>query len=397
MAAGKNRRALKIRLPVWRDRVVLLLLFFSGSLAAQSRLQLEFATVRAPVWNHTPRLTIQTGVPRWGQEIALRWQTLGARDWQAWQRYPTWGVAVQHVELGAQAHGRALALLALLDIRFLQRPKWGFRFRAASGIAWLQHPYNAFRNPDQNALSTRLNFATQFRLGAQVRLSPYLQAAAGGVFTHYSNGGVSLPNFGINMPGFFLSAQGSIRPLRPEHFRPAATASRATGDRWGVQAQTGFTLAEYNAYDGPRYAVWMGSAAAVYAWRRTNRLLMGIDYEYNQAVYAWGLHSTLFRDEQEARLGATRLAVFLADEFRFGALGIQVHTGVYTGRQRLNRQTLTPVFNKLMVYRYFTLHSAAGVRAFGGISLKAHRNIAEYIAVSVGLETGGTGEHRPRE
>ncbi len=397
MAAGKNRRALTGRFRIRRLLSALCWLLFSSGLTAQTRLQIEYTALRAPIWNHTPRLTIQTGVPRWSQEIALRWQTLGARDWQAWQRYPAWGVAIQHVELGAQAHGRALAILSLLDVRFLQRPRWSLQFRTACGLAWLQHPYHSFRNPGQNALSTHLNIATQFRLGAQARLSPTLQAAVGGVFTHYSNGGVSLPNFGINMPGFFLSVQGNLQPLRPEHFRPAATSPRTTGDRWGVQAQTGFTLAEYNAYDGPRYAIWMGSAAAVYALRRTNRLLLGIDYEYNQAVYAWGLHSTLFRDEQEARLGASRLAVYVADEFRFGALGIQVHTGFYTGRERLNRQTLTPVFNKVNVYRYFTLHAGAGVRAFAGISLKAHKNIAEYIAVTAGMEIGGTGEKRPRE
>jgi hypothetical protein len=362
-------------------------------MVAQSRLQLELAAFRAPIWNHTPRLTIQTGVPRWGREIGLRWQTLGARDWQAWQRYPTWGVTLQHVDLGDQSHGSALAVLPNIEISLLRRPNWSVRCRVGTtGLAWIQKPYDPFSNPGQNALSTRLNIVTQIRLGAQLRLSPHLQMAAGVAFTHFSNGGFSLPNFGINLPGPYLAVQGSANPLLPEDFKPALTSARIRDKRWGGQVVGGATLVEYSSYDGPRYAVWTGAAATTFAISRVNRLLLGIDYEYNNAVYTWGLHSTLFRDKPEARLGATRLGLFLADELRFGHLGIQVHAGLYLGRQRLNRQTLTPVYNKLTVYYYLPPAFGKRVRPFAGICLKAHKNIAEYIAVNLGWGFGKGGD-----
>lgn len=375
--------------------ILLFILFFQAyaiCLEAQSRLQLEIAALRAPIWNHTPRLTIQTGVPRWGREIGLRWQTLGASDWQAWQGYPAWGITLHHFDLGAQAHGRGLAIVPNIDISVFRRQNWSVCFRVGTGIAWVQKPYDPFRNPGQNAVSTHLNIVTQLRLGAQIRLSPYVQMAAGGAFTHFSNGGFSLPNFGINLPGPFLAVQGSITPLRPEDFKPAVSASRFEGNRWGGQVAGGLALVEFATYDGPRYAVWTGSAAASFALHRANRLLLGLDYEYNQAVYSWGLHSTLFRDKTEAHLGATRLGVFLADEFRFGPLGIQAHTGLYLGRQRLNRQTLTLVYNKLMLYYYLPPVLGTQARPFAGICLKAHKNIAEYIAVNVGWELGKGGD-----
>ena len=62
------------------------------------------------VWKHTPKLTVRTGAPLWGQEWTALLQTRGARPWHDWRNYPAFSLSLGHFNLGEATHGQAWTL-----------------------------------------------------------------------------------------------------------------------------------------------------------------------------------------------------------------------------------------------------------------------------------------------
>ena len=112
-------------------------------------------------------------------------------------------------------------------------------------------------------------------------------------------------------------------------------------------------------------------------------MLLGVDYEFNRAIYTFGLEVAEFENKKEARKGATRLAIFVADEFLFGSIGIQLQMGRYVGRE-MNRYVLKRNYSKLTMRVYLPEWFGNTLRPQAGITLKAHAATAEYIALNAG-------------
>ena len=343
----------------------------------------ETALHAGAVWRHTPKLTTRTGELLWGQEFGIRFQTTGRRDWQAWQRYPVFGAALMHFHLGAGSHGDGFGLLPNLSIPIVRSGWFAAFFRLGTGLARVTRPYDYFDNPGQNAIGSHWNNITQFRLGGEVRLGDHSRLNAGVALNHFSNGASTLPNYGVNLASGYVGLTWSPKPVREKDFLPAQS-DKSMARRVGGMLQMGFANIEYGAFDGPKYPVWAGSAAGYYHFNRVNRLLLGVDYEFNKAIYEYGLNSAEFESEAAARKGATRLAIFVADEFLFGHIGIQLQMGRYAGK-RWNQDVPKPYYNKLTIRVYFPQLFKTSLQPNIGIALKAHTTTAEYISMNAGL------------
>ncbi|MEQ1745412.1 MAG: acyloxyacyl hydrolase [Saprospiraceae bacterium] len=366
--------------------LILALLFLSHVAFAQpsTAIAFEATTYHGILWRHTPKTTIQTGQLVCGQEIGIRFQTLGKKSWQAWQRYPAFGLALTHFRLGDRSHGSAWGLLPHLNVPVWRMGRFLATFRVGTGLGYVTQPYDYFDNPGQNAIGSHWNNFTQFRLGFEYRLSEHWRVQAGGVLSHFSNGASALPNFGVNLPGGFAALAWSPGGIREAEFLPASEPKRG-GKRWGGAVTSSLALVEYSVFDGPRYPVWGLSVAGYFQPNRINRVSLGLEYEFNRAVYEFGLRSTEFKNKNEARQGATRLAVSVADEFLFGDLGVQVLAGVYAGGGGLNRVVPKSWYSKLSVRYYLPPLFGTALRCHLGISLKAHGTTAELISTNVGL------------
>lgn len=345
---------------------------------------LEAAVYQGFVWRHTPKLTTRTGESLSGQELGIRFQTLGTRSWQAWQRYPSLGVSAAHFQLGEGSHERAFGLLPWLNVPLVRAGWFAANFRIGTGIGWVARPYNWWDNPDQNAIGSHWNNMTQFRLGAEAGLNAHTRLLLGGSFTHFSNGGAALPNFGINVISGWIGAVWSPKALHASDFQPPGASRKIAHKRWGAWLQGGYSAVQIASFDGPKYPIWSGAAAIACRFNRLHRASIGLDYERNMAIYTWGLHSALFSDEAAARRGATRLALFVGEEFFFGDIGIQLQTGRYWGK-KYNAFIPKNLYSKLAIRYYLPEDIRFPVRPYLGVTLKAHAFTAEYIAWNAGL------------
>ena len=365
----------------------LTILFFficwAATLSAQ-KISFDATLYQGSVWRHTPKLTTTSGERIGGQELGIRFHTTGKQDWQAWQHYPAFGVSLGHFRLGEGSHGAAYTLLPHLSVPLLRLNKWTAHLRVATGLAWVTRPYDWFDNSGQNALGSHWNNITQFRLGAEFRAASHLRFSVGGSMTHFSNGGSSLPNFGLNIFSGWAGAAWFFQSLEKEDFQAATTSKRKVKRRFGGECPGGLALLEIASWDGPKHAVWIATAAGYYQISRINRALIGIDYEANNAILEWGLHSARFSSEAAARQGSTRLAVFVAEEFLFGNFSMVLQAGKYLGNN-INQYVPKASYAKLSARYYFPALLGEDLKPFMGISIKAHQFTAEYISANLGV------------
>lgn len=333
---------------------------------------------------HSPRLTGPTGQTVPAAEIGFQFETFGNRDWQAAHHCPAYGVSLIWIQPGSDAHGSLIGLFPHLTLPAVKFRGGGVYFRVGSGVGWATRPYDAFSNPSQNALGSNWNNITQFRCSAKWGRRHWT-GEAGAMLTHFSNGGLVLPNFGMNMPGFFAGMTYAPADLRQFHTRQQV--SKKPGRRWGFNFQSGFSGIEYIAIDGPKYAVWMLSGAFTMKLHKYNRLAVGFDWEKNKAVEAWLLNNTLLPGgEAGAAKGAQRTGLFLADEFFFGNVSIYLQASYHIGKAPLNSQAISNNYNKLGVRYYLPALPGLPVRLYSGVSLKAYKAVAELIAVHAGVD-----------
>ncbi len=374
--------------------LLLLLLCIANSIVAQSgKSTLDTLQTRAlPIISaglyagnfikHTPKLTNSTGHWLPGAEITLEWQTQGRHNWQRAHRNPKAGLSAIWLQPGDGAHGNIIGVMPHLSIPLLKWRKVGqVFFRVGSGLAYAQQPHNTFDRPIGNALGSHWNNITQFRLGGQLTLAQRYQLGIGAHLTHISNGGFELPNFGMNIPGAYLSL-GYGTQKRADNPLFLKKTKKIIGHRWGAALQTSASRIEFIATDGPKYFVWSASLAATYLQHRYNRWYAGLETEYNAGVAAWLYNNTLLgNDQEQANRGARRLGVFVADEFLFGPLGIYLQYSYHVGPAPLNALVVANNYNKLGARYYFGKYLQTHV----GVTLKAYKAIAESISLSSGL------------
>jgi hypothetical protein len=337
-------------------------------------------------WKHTTKLTVPPS-NEWlpAAEFGWQWQTQGRRDWHHAHRMPALGVALLLIQTGETRHGAALAILPHLDLSIVRRPAWSVQFRVATGIGRIAKPYQTFGYTASNALGSRWNNCTQFRLGSRIRLNPYWRMEVGGELTHFSNGSYELPNFGINLPGLYAGAYYSRKSLNFNDIQPRRKVRATTGRRWGGWVQYAESRVEYLVVDGPKRRVKSISGGLSWHVHRFNTLSVGYDWEEHAGVYAWALHNGTFADRAAARAGSQRRAITLADEFWFGSLSIMLQSGIHVGPPIYNQLTIGSWYNRLSVRVYAPPLPHTSVRFYGGIGMKAYKAVAENIALQAGF------------
>jgi Lipid A 3-O-deacylase (PagL) len=337
------------------------------------------------VLRHTSKINIGSGTLIPGAEIGVFKNATGKSAWQRYYHKPHYGASIVWFWPGARTHGHAIGFCPSFTLPFRTNEHHGWSFRLGGGVGIVTKPYDFQTNPVQNAIGTRWNNITQLRFAYRYNTEK-LRLQTGFSFTHFSNGGIKQPNFGINMPSVFLSTafgrKGNLPKDTPETKPSQPKQLRSIG----IATQSWYTQVGYHILlDGPKYPIYGANLAVYYRMHRFNRFFMGVDAERNQAVYAWHYHAAGGADAEKIRKGADRRGFFIANEWLVGQVGLYIQMSRYVGNS-YNAWTLGNSYNKLAVKYYVPVGSKSAIRPNVAIQMKAHKVAAEFIAVSVGVE-----------
>jgi len=369
---------LKKQLTIW------LICFLCGSILSAQGLKswsVEPTLRLGRIIKHTPKLTFDINEFSYGADVNFLYQTHGRKEWNQLQRYPLLGIALTYFRMGEpDIIGSAYGILPNINIPIRSPKNWKFYFQMGTGIAYLTQEFSEINNPTYNAIGSHVNTIAKFEFTASHRLNNLWVLNAGLSMTHYSNGGSHLPNFGLNIPALSFGARYEPKPVLRKDFVDHGITKDAV-KKFGFTAHFALGYRERIVSGGPSYPVYVGSVGALYYLNRVNRLIGGVEYEFNEGAYAFGTHVGEFESEKEARQESSRIMVYVADEFLFGNWSVTVLAGAYTGSFY---QVGFPIYNKLIT-RYYFPPIADKVQMHVGLYLKSHIVIAEYIGIGVGF------------
>lgn len=320
------------------------------------------------VWIHSKTLAAIGQPYPWGVELDIGKQYITQKAWNGCNCYPRAGISLAYWNFDTYVLGHGLTAVAYLEPVYLTQHRFNISLRWAMGLSYQSSPFDSISNPLNQAYSTHFAFPLQVGAGFHYRLNQRLNLRLALNYNHISNGGIKLPNKGINYPTVSLGADlfldsidfqvrnKSIDKPRPEkrnriyigHFSALSQYDPKVPKQYYV---AGFWT-KYSRNLGKRSAISGGLEFINDLGRRNEVQRWGIGKDYRQ------------------------LAAMLGHEFWLGRVVFSQELGIY-------------LYDKLdfkdPVYQRYALIYHFHPRVFGGISLKAHRHIADFLDLRVGI------------
>ncbi len=362
---------------------IVIILFFPTILFAQfpKNWGIESNIYIGKIVKHSSVLLFDVENISQGFDINFKYQTYGKDAWNQYQRYPHLGVGLVYFNLGDKnLFGHAFALLPNMTIPLLKKERGFINFQFGSGIAYLTQRFDPIHNPTNNAIGSKLNNITAFKFDGGYHFSSQWAAHIGFGLTHFSNGASQLPNYGINIISGLVGLKYTPQPVEKNQWHDDVL--NIPKKRWGGQVHFDIAFREFQQSGGPRYPIYMASAAGVFHFNLVNRMLVGFEIEYNVGAYHYWNHLLSGLEKKELQQEATRYMFFVADELLFGDIGVLLQTGFYIKTGKNTNPFI--MYNKLSVRYYFPPIGKPATQFYAAVYLKSHKSVAEYIALGIG-------------
>lgn len=331
---------------------------------------------QGPAWSGG--LSYQSGF-LWAHTPAL-----GPLDQTPWQgllvdfRPPTWQTPVLNNSLPGCQSGLNLLLLESERDRVLgkklalglfvePRLVGGWRLRIGAGAAYSTRYYALSEDRLNQGISAPVNAWLQAQLLYERALGPQWKARVGLGLHHFSNGNISLPNYGLNMPALSVGVawhplEGGTQPgILPEEQKPETHVWTEGG------------LGRVQPFDRSGRVLHQGRLA-VYALRTTRSVAsawqVGAEALFNPAVRT-------HPDYPTDQIRFDRYALTAGHHWTMGRLSLATLAGVYLWQAA---PTDGPWYQRYTVY-----YTPRSQRWRAGISLKSHYGRAECLDANIAL------------
>lgn len=302
-----------------------------------------------------------------GIELDLAWHKISQKAWESCMCYPKLGIALTYWDYdNKEVLGQGITGLFYIEPVYNTKGRVNYSVRAGLGLSYQNKPFDSILNPNNLSYSTSLAFPLQLGGTVHYRLKPRWLLNMTLVYNHFSNGGVSQPNKGINWPSLGL---GLAYYLKEFEFEKRAV------NNWGDQGlpQKRFDFTFFISYEEPRDNLFLLSPGLEIKWSkqfaRVNAYTLG-----GEVMYDNGTGYVLEQGGDGASPVKAGLAV--GHEFLLGKFLFSQQFGVYLN----NPNPMHPdVYQRYgLVYRINNNFST-------GISLKAHGHVANFLDVRVGF------------
>lgn len=304
----------------------------------------------------------------WGITTDLSIHFTDSASWQYLQAYPRLGASFAYYNFDKpDVLGKAYALIVYVEPFLAAHRKFSFSFRLGGGLAYMNEIYHPVSNPDNLFYSTTISFPLLANVMANFRINEHLLLRAGGTYKHISNGGIRQPNKGINFPTASVGVEYALQPANfPERKPVAATA--ADKNRYYLLAILG-TMKDRRDIPTDKLPLLGITAYASQKISRLSALTAGAEW-----IADFTLRQELKNEENNK-------------DFQRGALlaGHEFYIGRFRFNQQLGVYVYAPAPARDPVYQRWGLEYHTANKFFWGINLKAHRHVADFLDVRVGL------------
>jgi len=306
-----------------------------------------------------------------GFEIDIDRHYTGQNAWDYCNCYPKVGGSLYFWDFGHPSSlGYSLVAIGYVEPFFGNPNKTSISLRAGTGFSYMTKPYHPVSNPDNYSYSTILGFPLLLAINLNHSITPKLKLNLSANYNHISNGGIKEPNKGINYPTVSLGINYSLVAYDFRKKLPVSWKEKfSCKNRYDLQFFA--TAKQLNHKELEKYPIFGLYGGYSHRVSRLNALNTGAEW----------VHDYSNKEEIKRSVDPTtdykRGSLMLGNEFLLGRFVFSQQLGIYI---------YNPYHRKddPLCQRYGLVFLIS--RKFNaGISLKAHRHVADFLDFRIGI------------
>lgn len=318
--------------------------------------------------------------------VKLSLQTNGKNSWEQLYNFPQYGVGLYVADFyNPEEIGAPIAVYGFFNAPFKRWDNLSFNYEIGFGATFNWKAYNPVTNQYNVALGAGESFFIDAGLNLEYSLTKRIELAAGFSFTHFSNGALRKPNFGINTfaPKVSLKYNFFDKPV----FTKQEVQKYIPENEWLVSAYGGIknvifdsvSLPVLEKYEGLYFPVFGLSTTFNRQVSHKSKIGFGATLSYNGAVNA---QAAVENNELEAVDGKFRdkilLSIYPSYELVINKVSLILQPAFYVYRKKLTNQS--PVFHQRIGLKYHITD-----RIFIGITLVDYQfHVSDFIEWNLG-------------
>lgn len=253
-------------------------------------------------------------------EFGAEFPTLGNNHFHNNFPLNSWGIMLNFSPLTNNENlGISFGITPYINMNLLKNKASKWKFRLASGLGYIQKPFNDITNPKNMALGSYINNITDFALQYQTRITGGMVTKIGFGLQHFSNGAFTRPNLGLNLPYLSLCIKAKKKNIDNKAAKPKITKEKNNffvGSFYGTKTLT-FSPAE-------RHHVYQISGGYSFGFTRGDFIHLQTDIIFDESLpylkdYDYELKS----------IDKVILGIFSTYEKKFGQIGTFIGLGFY--------------------------------------------------------------------
>lgn len=321
-----------------------------------------------------------------GTELEFGLQMAGNDDWHVAYGYPMTGIGFHYDYLNnPEILGYAAGAYGFIEMPLIRQTDFELMYRLTSGLTYVSELFDVVENPDNIAIATHLNYLFHTGLRARYWMSGETALGLGLGLTHYSNGGTSIPNKGLNQLNVNLSVMHYLQGSYNEYSgvrRPIVWNPNHEVYVMGAFGRVNIGTLVPNVGTNQMYTTISATLGYNYRYAAHRKVGLSLDGFYNES-YNWS-HWNGFVDHGYDWKTLSRLGMAIQHEFVMKRLSIIIAGGVYLKRYEplsgaLGIKADEWAYERLG-FRYYPIENL-----FLNISVKAYGFKAETIEAGIGF------------
>jgi hypothetical protein len=319
------------------------------------------------IYAHSKDVENTKGARPFGVQADYAWRKTDSITYKKFFGFPVQGVSVIYFDYDNKVLGNGTLVAYFMEPEIRWGKRMGAHMHMAAGFAWLSNPHDIVNNPNNNSYSTHISGYLSLGIQPYVQLSEKWQLMLAATYRHLSNGGIKLPNKGVNwitgeaMLCYFPNGKRQVLP-QLQYYRQQHRDKINRTDIWVFGAPRGSDDESKKKYGllgvGAQYALQTGS---------THSFTAGLEF-YNDNA-----------DRQQMKdsgidASALKAGAMIGHEFLWGRFIFSQQLGIYLFDK-------TPYYTAW--FHRWGLYYCINEKWMTGINLKAHKHVANFTDLRI--------------
>lgn len=324
------------------------------------------------------------------------------KEYASYYNNPMTGISISYLNPGnSNVFGRELSLKPFFMFNPVKSLKSPVYLKFSLGLSYFTDFYDSVDNPENKAVGSHFTWGFQAFLYKSWDIDQALRINLGAGYLHESNGHVQLPNAGLNMAMFSISATSFFERNSGDVSNPPNN-SKNNKNSYFFNLRNGLGLHElggtFGPPGGPKKEVYSLALSGGIIFNNYIKVRSGLTYRFYEQYYDYIIENELEEYSDEPFLNAGNLNFFVGCEFLVGHFGLDIEGGLNLYKpfykefhQRFrNSNHLKYVLKKLFSSRMglnlylFNTHDRPKNNFFIGANINANFGHADFSELSIG-------------